>query len=654
MVAAALSAAQVDADSISYVETHGTGTRVGDPIEITALSRAFRQSTERRGFCAVGSLKSNVGHLDAAAGVAGLIKTVLSLEHKQIPPSLHFSRPNPLIDFASSPFYVNTRLSNWETNGEPRRAGVTSLGIGGTNAHVVLEEAPAQSPPLASRRWQILTVSAKTPAALARASVNLADHLEQSPELALPDVAFTCHLGRKAFDYRRAVVSSSREGAIGALRRSAEHAAPAGKGDYRRVVFLFPGQGSQYVHMARGIYEAEPVFREHVDRCAELLAPHLGLDLRSIIYPGNENPAASEEALRQTWITQPALFVIEYALAQLWMSWGIRPSAMIGHSLGEFVAATLSGVLSLEDALSAVAARGRLMQSLPGGAMLAVAMPEKDVHGIESDEISLASVNAPDQCVLSGPVEAIESLQRRLSRDGVISHRLQTSHAFHSAMMEPIVAAFRETMSGFHLQAPQIPVHLQCDRHLDSLGGSPGSRILVPSFTPTSALFGRAEGTAGRARQPGSRSRPRASPVRVCEAAGRVARGAGGLVPAHCRRNGGRHAIGVGGAGAAMGVLGRGQLGGFPCARAAAARTAAHIPVRAGKILDRSAGPTARPQGFRRNGRRRRCHTTARSGNRRSSQTAIRPRHKMAAGWSLRTPPESGRRSPGLFPRGKR
>ena len=457
VVAAALSAAQVDADSISYVETHGTGTRVGDPIEITALSRAFRQSTEKRGFCAVGSLKSNVGHLDAAAGVAGLIKTVLSLEHKQIPPSLHFSRPNPLIEFASSPFYVNTCLSNWETKGEPRRAGVTSLGIGGTNAHVVLEEAPVQPPPLASRQWQILTVSAKTPAALARASVNLADHLEQCPELALPDVAFTCHLGRKAFDYRRAVVSSSREGAIGALRRTAEHAAPAGKGDYRRVLFLFSGQGSQYVHMARGIYEAEPVFREHVDRCAGLLAPHLGLDLRSIVYPGNENPAASEEALRQTWITQPALFVIEYALAQLWMSWGIRPSAMIGHSLGEFVAATLAGVLSLEDALSAVAARGRLMQSLPGGAMLAVAMPEKHVRGIESDEISLASVNAPGQCVLSGPVEAIESLQRRLSRDGVISHRLPTSHAFHSAMMEPIVAAFRETMSGFHLQAPQIP-----------------------------------------------------------------------------------------------------------------------------------------------------------------------------------------------------
>ena len=389
--------------------------------------------------------------------MAGLIKTVLSLEHQQIPPSLHFSRPNPLIDFASSPFYVNTRLSNWETHGEPRRAGVTSLGIGGTNAHVVLEEAPAQPPPLASRRWQILTVSGKTPAALARASVNLADHLEQRPELALPDVAFTCHLGRKAFDYRRAVVSSSREGAIGALRRSAEHAAPAGKGDYRRVVFLFPGQGSQYVNMARGIYEAEPVFREHVDRCAGLLAPHLGLDLRSIIYPGNENPAASEEALRQTWITQPALFVIEYALAQLWMSWGIRPSAMIGHSLGEFVAAALAGVLSLEDALSAVAARGRLMQSLPGGAMLAVAMPEKDVRGMESDEISLASVNAPDQCVLAGPVEAIESLQRRLSRDGVICRRLPASHAFHSAMMEPIVAAFRETMSGFHLQAPQIP-----------------------------------------------------------------------------------------------------------------------------------------------------------------------------------------------------
>ena len=653
VVAAALSAAQVDADLISYVETHGTGTRVGDPIEITALSRAFRQSTERRGFCAVGSLKSNVGHLDAAAGVAGLIKTALSLEHKQIPPSLHFSRPNPLINFASSPFYVNTRLSNWESSGEPRRAGVTSLGIGGTNVHVVLEEAPAQSPPLASRRWQILTVSGKTPAALARASVNLADHLEQSPELALPDVAFTCHLGRKAFDYRRAVVSSSREGAIGALRRSAEHAAPAGKGDYRRVVFLFPGQGSQHVHMARGIYEAEPVFREHVDRCAELLAPHLGLDLRSVIYPGNEPPAASDEALRQTWITQPALFVIEFALAQLWMSWGIRPSAMIGHSLGEFVAAALSGVLSLEDALSAVAARGRLMQALPGGAMLAVAMPEKDAHGIESEEISLASVNAPDQCVLSGPVEAIEGLQRRLSRDGVPSHRLQTSHAFHSTMMDPVVSAFSEIISGFHLQAPRI-------RYISNVTGTwiRSEEARDPEYWSRhlrqTVRF--SEGLKELLDEPGNLA-IEVGPGRVLSGfVNRQAVARGGRVVSSLR-------IASETADDMQSMLeALAQV--WECSDAVhwadfhveEPRRRVPLPTypfeRERFWIDPPAPSRGRKGFLHRNGQPAHCHTTARCGNRRSSKIAIRPKREMATGWSLRTPPESGPRSPGLCPRG--
>ena len=459
VVAEALAVAEVEAESISYIETHGTGTPVGDPIEIAALTEAFRETTQARGFCAIGSLKSNIGHLDAAAGVAGLIKTVLALEHRQLPPSLHFVKPNPRIDFASSPFYVNQRAAEWPQGRTPRRAGVTSLGIGGTNAHVVLEQAPRVAPSGESRPWQVLTLSAKTATALEAASRNLAEHLEQHPELPLADVAFTGHVGRKAFPHRRALVCRTHQEAVASLR------GVSGKQDFRGqpaqqtgIAFLFPGQGAQYANMARGIYESEPVFRAQVDQCAEQLHRELGLDLRTLLFPPEGADLGQANAqLTETRLAQPALFVIEYALAKLWMSWGVAPAAMIGHSLGEFVAACLAGVLSVEEALRVVVARGRLMQPAAAGAMLAVQMAEPEVRALATGALSLASVNGPQQCVLSGPAEAIDALETKLTAGGTICQRLQTSHAFHSASMDAILPAFTEVMRGCALRAPAIP-----------------------------------------------------------------------------------------------------------------------------------------------------------------------------------------------------
>ncbi|HXF27576.1 MAG TPA: SDR family NAD(P)-dependent oxidoreductase, partial [Bryobacteraceae bacterium] len=458
VVLEALTVAGVTAESISYIETHGTGTQVGDPIEIAALTQAFRRSTQRHGFCRIGSLKTNIGHLDAAAGIAGAIKTILALRHKQIPPSLHFSKSNPAIDFENSPFRVNRTLSTWETNGAPRRAGVTSLGIGGTNAHIILEEAPPTEPPGDSRPWQILTISAKTATALESAAANLAEHLEASDGLNLADVSYTCHLGRKAFSHRRSVLCQTREDAVVSLRSGNPKRVFTGHAvNHTGVAFLFPGQGSQYVNMARGIYETEKEFRSQVDHCAELLKPQLRLDLRTALYPPAADLAQASDRLAQTWLTQPALFVIEFALAKLWMSWGICPDAMIGHSIGEFVAACVAGVLSLEDALFVVARRGQLMQSMEGGAMLAAAMPERDAHRFVSHDLSIGAINGPQQCVFSGSTEAIGGLEDALGRDGISCRRLHTSHAFHSAAMDPILERFADVMRGVQLNRPAIP-----------------------------------------------------------------------------------------------------------------------------------------------------------------------------------------------------
>jgi amino acid adenylation domain-containing protein len=456
--------AGVTPDSLTYVECHGTATPMGDPIEIAALTQAFRSHTDRRNFCAIGSLKSNIGHLDSAAGACGLIKTVLALEHRQIPPSLHFERPNPQIDFANSPFFVNAALRDWETDGAPRRAGVTSLGMGGTNAHVIVEEAPRPEPSGPSRPWKLLLLSAHAEPALEAATSELAAFLDRRPLLDLADVTYTLQVGRRPFAHRRALLCRDLEDAVRALEsRDPERILTTRleAGD-RPVVFLFTGQGSQYPNMGRGLYEGEPAYRGEVDRCCDLLRPHLGLDLRELLFPAPGDEAAAAERLRQTAISQPALFVVEYALATLWMQWGVRPQAMLGHSIGEYVAACLAGVFSLRDALSLVAARGRMMQRLPGGSMLAVPLPEAEVLALLEEEtaggeLSLAAVNRPSLCVVAGPAPAVEALRERLAARGIDGRPLHTSHAFHSAMMEPMLAPFAERVRKVKLSPPRLP-----------------------------------------------------------------------------------------------------------------------------------------------------------------------------------------------------
>ena len=451
--------AGIEAETVTYIEAHGTGTALGDPIEIAALKQAFSPSTQKKGFCAIGSVKTNVGHLDAASGVTSLIKTVLALKHKQIPPSLHFEQPNREIDFDNSPFYVNTQLCEWKTNGTPRRAGVSSFGIGGTNAHVILEEAPIQQPSGKSRPWQLLLLSAKTSSALETETTNLAEHLKQHPHLKLADVAYTLQVGRRAFDHRRMVACQDPDEAVKILEDPASQRVFTNyqQPSHRPVAFMFSGQGAQYVNMARELYEVEPVFREQVDLCSDLLKPILGLELLDVLYPTEENTKKASEQLQQTAITQPALFVIEYALARLWMAWGLRPQAMLGHSIGEYVAATLAGVFSLKDALALVAARGQLMQQLPQGSMLAVPLPEAQVQPLLGKELSVAAINGPSACVVSGPTAAVEALENQLASEGVDCRRLQTSHAFHSQMMEPILESFTQRVKQVSLQPPQIP-----------------------------------------------------------------------------------------------------------------------------------------------------------------------------------------------------
>lgn len=455
--------ADIDPESIGYIEAHGTATPLGDPIEIAALTQAFRAKTDKKTYCAIGSIKSNMGHLSEAAGIVSLIKTALVLKHKQIPPSLHFKTPNPEIDFENSPFYVNTELKDWISLGYPRRAGVSSFGLGGTNAHIVLEEwdEPADSS-AAKRQQQLLLLSAKTPTALEAITVNLANHFNRHLDLNLEDAAYTLTYGRKAFGHRRiAVVSNQPEAAAKTLSPRDNQRVFTNSGEVKPhpVTFMFTGQGSQYVNMARELYETEAVFRDEVDKCCALLKSHLDLDLRAILYPAPEDTEAATATLTQTSITQPALFVTEYALAQLWMSWGVKPDALIGHSIGEYVAATLAGVFSLEDALLLVSVRGRLMQSMPAGGMLAVPLPEEQVRPLlVGTRLEIATVNSPNNCVVSGEMDDIESFfSQTLAAKAIEGQRLHTSHAFHSRMMEPILETFTHQVRQIELNAPTIP-----------------------------------------------------------------------------------------------------------------------------------------------------------------------------------------------------
>ena len=451
-VAQALAVADVDPRTVGYVEAHGTGTALGDPIEVAALTAAYGDGVPDRQWCGIGSLKSNVGHLSQAAGVVGLIKATLALEHRLIPPSINFESINPEIDIEASPFYVATSLSKWDANGTPRRAAVSSFGFGGTNAHVILEEAPApESPrPTSNHPAYLLPVSAQSEAALADAVDQLARHLDHHPDADLADVAHTLWTGRAAREHRAFVVAADPESAAEALRdKKIRVGRPGGS---PRVAFLFTGQGGQYPGMAAELYRAEPLFRSIVDTCAEFLEPLLGSDIRDLIF------GSDGTTLGQTRYTQPALFVVEYALAMLWRDRGVEPSAMIGHSIGELVAATVAGVFDLADALRLVTTRGRLMQSMPAGVMLAVQLGESEVAARLTDTgCTVATVNAPGTCVIAGPPDAVAAVAEDLAAHGISGRQLRTSHAFHSPMMDPILAEFAAAVEAVPRRAPRLP-----------------------------------------------------------------------------------------------------------------------------------------------------------------------------------------------------
>ncbi|WP_321892783.1 non-ribosomal peptide synthetase/type I polyketide synthase [Paraburkholderia tropica] len=465
-IAIAHAEAGIDPATIGYVEAHGTATPLGDPIEFAGLVQAFRLGGVEGGqFCALGSAKANVGHLDAAAGVTGLIAASLALRERTLPPLSHFQSPNPGIDAARSPFYFNTAARAWTEGSTPRRAGVSSFGVGGTNVHVVLEEAPlreradAHADAHAEPAPQILPISARSAAALERAKANLATYLANPlaspPPLALADVAATLQTGRRAFSHRAVIVAETLDQAQaklqkGALEAQAPQAAPA-------VVFMFPGQGAQYPGMGAALYRSEPVYREWIDKGAEALAPHLGLDIRTMLLSDVPEGDDTPHPIRSTIYAQPALFLTEYALAQLWISRGVRPTAMIGHSVGELVAACVAEAIEFEDALRLIAQRGALMQSAEPGAMLVVRLPEAELRAALPEDVDLAAINAPTLSVVAGPFAAIEAFEATLKARDIEHRRLHTSHAFHSRMMSGVVEELAKVADRLTFAPPKIP-----------------------------------------------------------------------------------------------------------------------------------------------------------------------------------------------------
>ncbi len=452
VIKAAQSYAGVDAETIGYVEAHGTGTSVGDPIEVAGLSTAF--ATKKRGFCALGSVKANIGHLDAASGVAGLIKAVLALEHRKIPPLINFEHPNPDLELEKTPFYINTTSLDWPRNSAPRRAGVSSLGVGGTNAHAVLEEAPERAASSPSRTWQLLTISAKTRSAVDAATHQLADHLEAHPGLRLADVAYTLQAGRKQFELRRTLACSGPTEAIHGLRQL-RRPASAVAATRRPVVFMFGGGGTQYPDMGLELYRTETRFRDDIDRCAQHLEPLLQLDLRHYLYP-SLHPAGADISHRPPHVLA-ALVATQYALAQLWMSWGLVPQALIGHSMGEYLAACLSGVFTLEQTLALAVRRGQLFEAVPSGAMLIVQLSESDVQLHLGDQLSVAAVNAPSVCVVSGATAAINTLEATLRASDIEVRPVHIAVASHSLLMDPVAPELADFVSQMSLSAPTIP-----------------------------------------------------------------------------------------------------------------------------------------------------------------------------------------------------
>lgn len=464
VVSMALAMADFDARTIGYVEAHGTATPIGDPIEIAGLTSAYRAYSSDKAYCAIGSVKANLGHLDVASGAIGVIKTSLALHEGVLPPSINFTRPNPRIDFASSPFYVNTELRPWPDAEWPRRAGVSSFGVGGTNAHVVLEQAPLGRAPGPRRSHALLLLSARTETALAAQAARLADHLERHSAACLEDVAYTLQVGRVPFEHRRVLVARDAADAAARLRGPARPGETARKtAAAPKVVFMFPGQGAQYPGMARELHAAEPVFRGVIDRCCDALLGHADADtVRECLLwmPDDSQMDAAHAAatMAQTRVAQPAIFAMEMALMRLLESWGIRASAVMGHSVGEFAAACAAGVFELEDAMRLVAARGELMQAQPKGTMLAVRASADRVRRLLPVDLAIAAENAPELTVVSGPDAAVEALMATLARQEIASSRLVTSHAFHSPMMAPACAPLTDAVDAVPRRAASMPI----------------------------------------------------------------------------------------------------------------------------------------------------------------------------------------------------
>ncbi len=454
----ALELSNVPAESISYVETHGTGTPVGDPIEIAALTQAYNTQTDKTGFCAIGSVKTNIGHLDTAAGVAGLIKIILSLKNKKIPPSLNYKKPNPAIDFEHSPFYVNSKLSDWKSNTTPRRAAINSLGVGGTNSHIIIEEAPDTISSDVSLNNHLLVFSAKTKSSLNNYKEKLAEYLNNHADINITDVSYTQRNGRKPMKYRAALSARNIDEAVSILTESKSEFINESEAieNLEKVTFMFTGQGSQYSGMSKHLYESEELYRNEVNKCVEIANKFINSDIKEIIF-SSESSEDVKNRLNDTEITQPALFIVEYCLAKLWQSWGVMPDYMIGHSIGEYVAACISNVINLEDAIKLVCARGRLMNSLPRGSMLVVSLDKEDIRGYLNEEISLAAANSPGLCVVSGKEEHIEALETKLQNKDIGCRKLKTSHAFHSEMMTPILSTFKSEMGEMEFNSPTIP-----------------------------------------------------------------------------------------------------------------------------------------------------------------------------------------------------
>ncbi|MGO2371949.1 type I polyketide synthase [Pseudoalteromonas sp. KG3] len=458
VISDALAVANVEPSSISYVEAHGTGTRLGDPIEIEGLSQAFEARTGNK--LPIGTVKSNIGHIGAAAGIAGLIKTVLSLKNKQLPPSLHFKTPNPNIDFDNSPFYVNSELIDWLEGDGPRRAGVSSFGIGGTNAHVILEEAPVLERQEVvreeARPLQLLTLSGKSEIALQQQVVNYVDYLSSHPDTAFSDICFSAANQRSHFEYRLTLVAESTKEALQRLTDKNYHVGSAAE-ESPKLAFLFTGQGAQYLKMGQQLFETQPLFKDTLEHCDDILRP-LDIPLIDFLYAEDADP----ELLNQTIYTQPVLFSLEYALAQLWQSWGVQPDAVMGHSVGEYVAACVAGVFNLKDALTLITARGRLMQTrCKQGEMLA--LPVGETKALEliaefKESVSIAAVNGPDSVVISGDIESIQKISASLVIHKISAKPLVVSHAFHSVMMEPMLAEFEKIAASINYSAPHIPI----------------------------------------------------------------------------------------------------------------------------------------------------------------------------------------------------